>query len=151
MCFNSESSSQANTTVNDERFNVEAGGIGFRGDSVAFDINNENLNDDVAQFAIESSTNALTESTDFLQSAFTEIINLTDSRLARADDNLSTQNATAAELLRSQQEQASALIAQESESSDQRLIEIFKLGIVAGIAVFAIRSGAIKDITGAFK
>lgn len=137
MCFNSSSSSSQATEVRDERVGADNGATAFR----ATGTNTITVgSDDVAQLAIESSTNALTETTDFLATAFTQFLNTTDKSLERADSNLQAQQATTAQLL-----------AKEQESSDDRLIKIFQLATFAAVGVVALRSGIFKDIAKAVK
>jgi hypothetical protein len=137
MCFNSSSSSSKATEVRDERVGADNGATAFRAEGT-----NEITvgSDDTAQLAIESSTNALTATTDLIGSAFSEFLNLTDKRLERADQNIASQNAQTAEL-----------ISKEQESSDDRLIKVIQIGVVAAVGVVLLQSGAIKDVTGAFK
>lgn len=132
MCLSSKSSSSQSTEVRDERVGADNGATAFR----ASGTNTITVgSDDTAQLAIESTTNALTASTDFIGSALTNFFQLTDQSLQRADNNLRTQNQTAAELLR-----------EEQESSDDRLIKVFAIVAGAGVVVVALQSGALKGV-----
>lgn len=131
------SSSSQSTTVHDERVGAEGGAIAVRqvsADNVIFG------SDDTAQLAIQSSTNALTASTDFIGAALTSFFNLTDKRLQSADSNIAAQNKMTADLLE-----------KEQESSDDRLVKIFTYAIVAGLGYTALKSGVLKDLKGIFK
>ena len=79
MCFNSSSQSSKSSDLRDERVGADNGSTAFRASgtntiSVGSDevaIASLYANNDAAQMAIESSTNALTASTDFIATAFT--------------------------------------------------------------------------------
>lgn len=131
------SSSSQTTTVRDYRVGAE------NGSTAVHSVNAENVtfgSDATAQMAIESSTNALTASTDFIGGALSSFFNLTDKRLDRADSNIAAQNQMTAELLQ-----------KEQESSDDRLIKIFTYAIVAGLGYTALKTGVFKDLKGVFK
>jgi len=137
MCFNSSSSSSKATEVRDERVGADNGATAFRAEGT----NSITVgSDDTAQLAIESTTNALTTTTDLIGSAFSNFLNLTDKRLERADLNIASQNETTARLLENEQ-----------QTSDDRLIKVIQFAGLAAVGVVFIQSGALKDITGAFK
>lgn len=137
MCFSSKASSSQETEVRDERIGADNGATAFRAEGT----NTITVgSDDTAQLAIESSTNALTASTDFIGAALTNFFNLADKSLERADNNITAQQATTASLL-----------AKEQESSDDRLIGLVKMAALAGVAIVALQSGAVKDIAKGFK
>lgn len=150
MCFNSSSSSSSSKSSNvyDERVGSDNGATAFRAEGTnTISVGSDDVSqaaifasNDSAQMAIESSTNALTASTDFLSNAFTEVLNLTDKRLERADMN----NA-------SLQSFASGVINKSQESSDDRLIKLFQMIAIGGVAVVALQSGILKDLKGVFK
>lgn len=83
MCLSSSKSSQS-SDVTDNRIGADNGSLALRTNSSG----SQNIvigSDDVAQFAIESSTNALTTTTDLIGSAFSDFLSLTDRRLERAE------------------------------------------------------------------
>lgn len=130
MCFNSSKSKSENKTeVTDTRQGVQA----TNGTATALKTETGSFgdikigSDDVAQFAIESSTNALTETTDFLETAYTQILNLADNSLQRADKNVQAQQA-----------QTNTLLTSQSESSEQRSFALIKTLALAGTALGAI-------------
>jgi len=137
MCFNSSSSSKQSTKVYDERVGSDNGSTSFRADGT----NTISVgSDDTAQMAIESSTNALTVGTEFINSALTNFLNMTDTQLERADKNVASNQALNAELLMEQE-----------ESADDRLMNLLKYGLLAGVGITALKTGLVKDIVGAFK
>ena len=135
MCFNKAS---ASTSTYDQRVGADNGSASFGPGSNYGDITISS--DDTAQMAIESSTNALTETYDFLVPTLTNFFNLTDKRFERADVN-------AAESRKMTQE----LLLQESESADDRLLSVIKWGAGAAVVVVALRSGIFKELKGVFK
>ena len=150
MCLNSSSSSSSSksTNVYDERVGADGGATAFRAEGTnSINVGSDDVSqaaifasNDSAQMAIESSTNALTASTDFLANAFTAVLNLTDKRLDRADQN----NASITSF-------AEGVIGKSQESSDDRLIKLFQMIAVGGVAVVALKSGFLKDLKGVFK
>lgn len=137
MCFDSSASSSQSSRVNDSRTGADNGGIAVRAAETDTLIIGS---DDTAQLAIESTTNALTTSADLIQGAFSEFLNITDKRLERADQNIASQQATTAELL-----------SKEQESADDRLIKLFQMVAIAGVAIVTVQSGLFKDIAKAVK
>lgn len=136
MCFSSSSSSQR-SEVRDERVGADNGATAFR----ASGTNTITVgSDDTAQLAIESSTNALTETTDLIDGVLTEFFNSSDKRLEAADRNISENQKLTAELLKNEQ-----------ETSDDRLIQIFYILAAAGVGIVALQSGFLKDLRGVFK
>lgn len=145
MCFNSSSSSSSSSSsdVFDERVGADNGAVAFRelnGGSFHFDDTSQDVSLGAIDAIRQTSTDALTASTDFISQAFSQVITASEKGLERADQNLA-----------STREFAASLIDEEQESSDDRLLQIIKFGTLAAIGVVAIQSGAIKDVTGAFK
>ena len=137
MCLSSKSKSSQSSNVYDERVGADGGSTAFRAEGT----NTITVgSDDTAQLAIESTTEALTASTDFIGSALTNFFTLTDQSLKRADENVSAQQASTASLLQNAQ-----------VTNDDRLITVIKYIAFGGVAVVALRSGVLKEITGAFK
>lgn len=135
--FSSSSSSSQSTKVNDGRVGADNGGLAFR------QLDNNKIvvgSDETAQFAINSTLDALTASTDFIGDQLTSFFNITDRRFTAADNNIQSQNALTAELLKSEQ-----------ESSDDRLIQIIKYALLAGVGYTVIKSGAVNQVIRAFK
>ena len=141
MCFSSSRSSQS-SNVYDNRVGADNGGVAFR------EASNVNFgSDEVATLALQTNADALEITSEALRSGtdtvaelFTELLNSSDRRLEAADSNLQAQQTLAGELIRS-----------ESESNDQRLIQVFQLLVIAGVGVVLIQSGVLKDIAGMFK
>lgn len=142
MCFN-KASSNATSKVYDGRAGADNGSTAFTGGTGGIRIDGGNLtlgSDDTAQMAIESSTNALTATIDFLGPTLSEFFNVTDKRFERADANAAASRQMTQDLL-----------LQESESADDRLLSVIKWGAGAAVVVVAIQSGVFKDLKGAFK
>jgi hypothetical protein len=141
MCFNSSSSSSSSSSsdVFDERIGADNGSVAVR-EITGGDVTFQDLDADVAQFAIDSSLRTLQASTDFLNETFTQVLNNSEKSVELANTNVAATRDFAA-----------SLIDKEQESSDDRLIKVLMYGSAAVVAVYAIQSGAIKDITGAFK
>lgn len=135
MCFNK---ANASTSTSDQRVGADNGAASFGAGSNYGDITLSS--DDTAQMAIESSVNALTETYDFLGPTLTNFFNLTDKRLERADENSSTT-----------QQFASELLLQQGQTADDRLIKVLLWGGGAIVVVVALQSGIVKDIVGGFK
>jgi hypothetical protein len=158
MCFNSASSSQSQASkVTDQRAGVGGSGIAMGRTSVndGGSITAVYGSDDVAIASIEgqrelseksietvyeSTKNALTTTTDLISQAFTGFLNVSDNQLTRANQNVTASR-----------EFAANLIADNTESSDERLIKVVQYGMGAAVLVVLIQSGALKQITGAFK
>lgn len=143
MCFNSSSSSSSSSSsdVYDERVGAQNGSVATReisGGSITF----RDTSEDVAREAIDAvrqnSTDALTASTDFISQAFTQVINASDKTIDRANENV-----------RNTRDFAATIISEEQEGSDERLIQLFQIVAVAGLAGIAIAN--FENIAGAFK
>lgn len=144
--FDTSSSSSSTTTVKDYRVGSEgdAGAISLGSASTGNIVNITNSSDDVAISAIESayegSSNALTESTDFLSETFTNVLSLLDRSEERAQANV----LAATEL-------AESIIDETTEDTNDQLIQLVKVGLIAAVIVFGIQSGYLKDLMGALK
>lgn len=126
----SSSKSSSSSSVQDER-------VGAEGNATAFRSTGENAiitvgSDDTAQFAINSSTQALTATTNLIGDVFSKILNSTDTRQERAENNIAQQQRFSADL-----------ISNQSQTSDQRLINLMKYGLLAGVSIYAFKSGII--------
>lgn len=157
LSFLSSSSSSSQTTeLQDKRIGADNGANALG--VVLARSHNNTLNigsDDVAKHSIDAikqiTKDTLTATTDFISKAFTDFLNVTDRRFEAADNNIAAQNQLTETLLTNQQNQAAALISQESQSADDRLLKLLKMAMIAGVGVVALQSGALKEIKGAFK
>lgn len=139
MCFNSDSNASSTTTtstsstVYDERMGAESGNA-IRTSGPVY-IGSDELAKAVAEGAIKNSKETLTLGTDFVLSAFTRVLDLTANSLNSADKNVEASRNFAADI-----------ISKEQESSDDRLIKVISYVMIAGIAVVALQSGALKGV-----
>ena len=153
MCFNKSSSSQSQATkVNDYRVGAENGGIAIGSqasanirigsDDVAIaSLENQRALSDLAiDTAFESTNNALRTGVDFVAGALSEFLNKSDAQLQRANSNVTASRQFAADL-----------IADNTETSDERLIKIVRYGMGAAVIAITIQSGALNQLIGAFK
>ena len=138
--FSSKSSSTTTTQVSDTSSGVQGGGTSV---SAPYATAGGTINvgsEVVASEAIQASKDALQIGTDFLETAFGEVLKLTDNRISSAEANIAATQKFAGELIQ-----------KEQESSDDRLIKIVTYAIIAGVAIVAFQSGLFKDIAGVFK
>ncbi len=136
MCLNSSSSSSSSSDVFDERVGADNGAVAFRASNATVNFDSE----EIASLAINSNKSVLETSVDFIGKTFTEVLNQADKRAAASE----------AQAIKTQ-EFARGIVEDSSETADDRLISIVKYGGILAIAAIAIQSGAIKEITGAFK
>lgn len=158
--FSSSSDVRQTTSVVDQRFAAEGdnasansvrldggidGYINIGSDQVALaSIFNTNElargSNEIASEVLEASNEALLLSSNFLADTFSEVLNLTDQSLQRADTNI-----------RAQQETTAQILAKEQESSDDRLIKIVTFGLIGAGAIVFIQAGGIKQFGDVFK
>lgn len=156
MCFNKSSSSQSQASnVYDWRTGADNGGLAIGAKSDNNTVLIEQVSDNIAIASIdgqrevsektidtiyESTKNALTTTTDVIADAFSGFLNASDAQLQRANSNVKASRDFAADL-----------IAENTESSDERLIKIVQYGMGAAVIVVLVQSGFLKDLRGVFK
>tara|TARA_B100001989_G_C24523661_1_gene457336 strand:+ start:241 stop:657 length:417 start_codon:yes stop_codon:yes gene_type:complete len=135
--FSSSSKSSNTTNITDQRIGADAGenSYAFRADGSGNVVTVGS--DDVAQFAIESSTKTLEQSTEFIGKALTDFFNVTDRSQEMAYNNIAANQQLTSELLQKNQ-----------ESSDDRLIGVYQWAVIGILGFVLIQSGSLK---GTFK
>lgn len=135
--FESSSKVDNKTSVSDQRIGAEGG------DAIRAQTAGQSTlvigSDTVAVKAIDSvqasARDSLSASTGFLEKAFTEVLQLTDSRLKSADANF-----------RSSQDFAANIIDKEQETSDDRLIKVVTGAMLGLVVIVAIQNGMLKGV-----
>jgi hypothetical protein len=140
----SASSTRTETTnnVTDLRAGAEGGGSAIS--NPQFDGNLIVGSEEVAALSISesraASENALTQSFSLIDKVFTGVLNSVDRSQDKAAQNVAAANNLAKDI-----------IAEEQEGANDQLIQIVQIGLIAGVIVVALKSGALKDIKGVFK